>query len=327
MMKYSFCFIFTICAYFSIKAQNIEAIYVHYLPDNYFLVHPAMAGAGALSKIRLTTRKYWLTQENSPFFQTATYHGRIFDNNGVGVTIFNDQNGNTYQRGAYLTYAYHIESFGRRRRRRDLNLLSFGATVGIFETRIDESKFNDPNDPAINRGVNGLSYYNLDTGLAYNYKRFFAQLTVKNLLGIENKNALQVIDFFSDARILTSAGYIFGNQNKGFSYEPSFLFQHKVKFSEISFDTNIKVIYSYNPTFRVWGGISAQNALQSARTSKNIIFITPFVGVDYNKLFFSYVYGQFIGDINFSGGNFHQVGVGVNLQGKRTRKYYVKGIL
>jgi hypothetical protein len=40
------------------------------LTDNYYLIHPSMAGANA--KVRLTGRKQWFDQDDAPELQTLT---------------------------------------------------------------------------------------------------------------------------------------------------------------------------------------------------------------------------------------------------------------
>ena len=40
-------------------SQEGIAVYSDYLSDNYYLIHPSMAGAANCAKIRLTARKQW----------------------------------------------------------------------------------------------------------------------------------------------------------------------------------------------------------------------------------------------------------------------------
>ena len=46
-------------------SQEGVAVYSDYLSDNYYLIHPSMAGAANCGKIRLTGRQQWLGQEES----------------------------------------------------------------------------------------------------------------------------------------------------------------------------------------------------------------------------------------------------------------------
>jgi hypothetical protein len=52
------------------NAQEGIAVYSDYLSDNYYLIHPSMAGASNCGKIRLTGRQQWFGQEDAPALQT-----------------------------------------------------------------------------------------------------------------------------------------------------------------------------------------------------------------------------------------------------------------
>ena len=94
---------------FKSKAQEGIPIYFDYLTENYYLVHPSMAGVNLVGgKIRTTVRKQWFDQVEAPNLQTLTADLRVSERSGVGITVFNDQNGYHSQKGAYLTYAHHI---------------------------------------------------------------------------------------------------------------------------------------------------------------------------------------------------------------------------
>ena len=69
-------------------------IYSDYLTDNYYLLHPSMAGISNCNKIRLTGRQQWFGQEEAPNLQTLSINGRIGEtSSGVGAIVFNDKNG------------------------------------------------------------------------------------------------------------------------------------------------------------------------------------------------------------------------------------------
>ena len=55
---------------YAINAQEGLPIYSDYLTDNYYLIHPSMAGVANCNKARLTARQQWLGQENAPSLQT-----------------------------------------------------------------------------------------------------------------------------------------------------------------------------------------------------------------------------------------------------------------
>lgn len=92
---------------FSFSQEGI-AVYSDYLSDNYYLLHPSMAGAANCAKLRLTGRQQWFGQEDAPALQTASFNGRIGEQSGAGAIIYNDRNGYHSQTGFKLTYAHHI---------------------------------------------------------------------------------------------------------------------------------------------------------------------------------------------------------------------------
>ena len=153
---------------FSFSQEGI-AVYSDYLSDNYYLIHPSMAGAANCAKIRLTGRQQWFGQEDAPALQTLSFNGRIGEQSGAGIILFNDKNGYHSQKGVKLTYAHHI-MFSRSEV--DLNQLSFGISADFIQSELDETEFLQSGDfdPIINGTiVQKASYFNVDIGASYNY--------------------------------------------------------------------------------------------------------------------------------------------------------------
>ena len=72
---------------FKSKAQEGIPIYFDYLTENYYLVHPSMAGVNLVGgKIRTTVRKQWFDQVEAPNLQTLTADLRVSERSGVGMT-------------------------------------------------------------------------------------------------------------------------------------------------------------------------------------------------------------------------------------------------
>src|SRR5690606_38670210 len=146
---------------FAISQEGV-AVYSDYLSDNYYLIHPSMAGAANCAKLRLTARKQWFGVEDAPQMQTASFNGSIGERSGAGIIIFNDKNGYHSQKGVKLTYAHHL-MFSRDRV--DLNQLSFGMSVGLIQSSLDETSFINSGDydPIVDGTiVQKDSYFNID---------------------------------------------------------------------------------------------------------------------------------------------------------------------
>ncbi len=331
-MKQFLFILFSFLAFSSSSAQEGIPVYFDYLSDNYYLVHPSMAGVGEGGKIRLTARKQWFSVDEAPSLQTLNMHYRVGESSGVGGIIFNDANGYHSQTGLKLTYAHHLR-FSRDVR--NLNQLSFGLSTTILLSSLDETEFRSVvPDPAITGIKNTASYYNIDLGMSYNFMEFYAHATIQNVLGTERSlyrrgrldpDNVLVMDRLR--RYLLSVGYVFGKGD--WQIEPSILFQmsdfSKKEAEELGatnfsqekiIDVNAKV-YRDVSFGKVWAGLSYRRSFDGAQFQTTTDFgaqrlqlFTPIIGVNYNKFMFSYNYSYQSGDIRLDNGGFHQITLG-----------------
>ena len=301
---------------FAFSQEGIP-VYSDYLSDNYYLIHPSMAGAANCAKVRFTGRKQWFDQADAPELQTLSFNGRVNEKTGAGVILFNDKNGYHSQKGIKLTYAYHL-MFSRDEI--DLNQLSFGISAGFIQSLLDETEFLQSGnfDPIINGEiVQKDAYFNVDFGASYNFLDFYTHVTVKN--AVETRRNIYT-EFESDnlRKYLLSAGYIFGNREK-ILWEPSLLFQMVEKTREKAIDINMKA-YKNMDFGRLWAGLSYRRSFDGAEflngggvTSQKLQYITPIVGVNFNKFMFAYTYSQLSGAVKFDNGAYHQITLGIDL--------------
>ncbi len=276
-----------------------------------------MAGAANCTKIRATARKQWFGQEDAPALQTISANGSIGERSGAGIIVFNDKNGYHSQKGIKLTYAHHL-MFSRDRI--DLNQLSFGMSVGLIQSSLDETSFldSDDYDPIIHGDiVQKDSYFNIDIGASYNYLDFYAHLTVKN--AIETRRDIYT-EYESDnlRKLLLSAGYVFGDEER-LLWEPSALFQYVDETKEKTIDLNLKV-YKQLDFGRLWGGISYRRSLDAAEVQdggsiaeQSLQYVTPIIGINYKNYMFAYTYSHVTGAVKFDNGGYHQITLGINL--------------
>ena len=298
-------------------AQEGIPVYSDYLSDNYYLIHPSMAGAANCAKIRLTGRKQWFSQNDAPELQTISFNGKVGEKAGAGVILFNDKNGYHSQKGIKLTYAYHL-MFSRDEL--DLNQLSFGISGGLIQSQLDETEFLQSGDfdPIIDGTVvQKDSYFNVDIGASYNFLDFYAHATVKN--AIETRREIYT-EYESDnlRKYLFSAGYVFGDSDK-ILWEPSVLFQMVDKTKEKSIDINLKA-YKNLDFGKVWGGLSYRRSFDGAEyldgntvAKQKLQYITPIVGVNFDQFMVAYTYSQLTGAVKFDNGGYHQITLGIDL--------------
>ena len=295
-------------------AQEGVAVYSDYLSDNYYLIHPSMAGAANCGKIRLTGRQQWFGQDDAPALQTVSFNTAIDEDgkSGVGMILFNDKNGYHSQRGAKLTYAHHLR-FSRGTV--DLNQLSFGLSTAFVQSTLDGSDFTGF-DPVIVPGViQKDSYFNVDLGVSYHYMDFFTHVTVKNLLASQRRE-LYSQGFESDnlQKYLWSVGAVFGDEDR-LLFEPSIMYQNIPETKESSIDLNMKV-YKAMDFGRLWAALSYRRSFDSAEYSggkQNLQWISTIIGVNFDKYMVSYTYSHVMGDIKFDNGGFHQITLGINI--------------
>ncbi|MEB8328784.1 type IX secretion system membrane protein PorP/SprF [Flavobacteriaceae bacterium KMM 6897] len=320
--------LFALIASFAIStpamAQEGIPVYFDYLADNYYLVYPSMAGISDGAKIRLTARKQWFNVEEAPSLQTFNANFRVGENSGLGGILFNDSNGYHSQTGFKGTYAHHLKLGGDER---FLNQLSFGASIGVILSSLDESEFRSiiP-DPVITGVKNTAAYFNVDFGFSYNFLEFYAHTAVLNALG-SGRDLYTANEFDNLRRYLFSVGYVFGKSE--IQLEPSILFQMTDFTKEKTIDINAKV-YKSVPFGTIWGGLSYRRSFDGAQFQTNGSFgeqrlqlVTPIVGANIGQFLVSYNYSYQMGDIRFDNGGFHQITLGYDF-GQTEKRYDCK---
>src|SRR5210317_51571 len=83
-------------------------VFTQYLADNNFVVSPTYAGIGDNLKIRANGLTQWVGIKGAPDNQSLYADFRIADRSGIGLSLYNDRNGNTIQTGAKFSFAHHL---------------------------------------------------------------------------------------------------------------------------------------------------------------------------------------------------------------------------
>ncbi len=310
----------------TLNAQEGLPIYSDYLTDNYYLIHPSMAGVANCAKIRMTGRQQWFGNDNAPSLATLSVNSRLGEGpSAIGGIVYSDRNGFHSQVGAYATYAHHL-MFSRNEI--DLNMLSFGLSAGFIQYKLDETSFLSQGfDPIIAGIEQSATNFNIDFGFSYHFINFYAHATVKNVLNNEGINFNeQGLSFDNLRTYLLSVGNTFKKYGSEWSYEPSIMYMYRDATQESSIDVNGKV-YKEMDFGRVWGGLSYRRSFDGAEfldgsgvSSQKLQYFTPFVGVDYNNFVFAYTYSYQANSVVFNNGGFHQITLGYNFN-CRKKKY------
>lgn len=311
------------------KAQYRMPVYTDYLTDNYYVLHPAMAGAHYEGlKIRSSYRTQWLGIANAPSMQTLNAHARVGDRSGVGGLFFHDKNGFQSRLGFQATYAHHI-NFNRSRS--EVNQLSFGLSTGASFHRHDQSTFDSSTDPIIaGTDINSSSVF-VDAGLTYNYLSLYAHVTVQNLLFL-GKNISDQALLDRPRRLFASAGYFF-EFRRDWALEPSILIDYIEFVDRPNVDVSLKSHHNLRET-NFWVGTSYRKGLSSTITNNAAIpysepfsQLTAILGIKHNKWMFSYTYSVGIGDIKINNSGFHQLTLGIDILSDEYRPTFIRGIL
>jgi type IX secretion system PorP/SprF family membrane protein len=312
---------FLLLLFFTAFSQEGIPVYSDYLSDNYYLIHPSMAGAASCAKLRFTARKQWFGEDDAPLLQTLSFNSRIGERSGAGIILFNDKNGFHSQKGIKMTYAHHI-LFSRDEL--DLNQLSFGINAGIIESQLDQTSFNEF-DPIIDGKIQRASYFNMDFGASYNYRNFYLHVTVQGALESRRK-IYSEFESKNLRKYLLGAGYVFGDKKK-ITWEPSILYQAIDKTKERQIDINLKIYKSIQDFGSIWMAVSYRRSFDKAeytnassdRSFQRLQYASPIVGINYKNFMFAYTYSQVIGAEKFDASPYHQVTVGLNLFCKKER--------
>ena len=307
-------------------SQDGIPLYSDYFSDNLYLLHPSMAGAASYNQIRLTARQQWSDQNEAPNLQTLAFNARLAERSGIGAIFFNDQNGYHSQTGGYLTYAHHI--MFSRNDNIDLNQLSFGLSFGLIQSRLDETQFDPADfDPIIAGIIQSTSYFNVDAGLSYNFLNFSGHFTVKNLIFQNRSIYSSDYESSNQRKYIISAAYAIGDYGAIWTYEPSVMFQVQERTEELSVDINGKV-YRAMDFGQLWGGISYRRSVDGAEylngidvANQKLQYLTPVIGINFNKFMFAYTYTQQMGNVKFYNGAYHQITLGFNFLGGRAEPY------
>ena len=299
--------------FFSInsRAQETLPIYTDYLSDNIFLIHPAAAGIGNSSKLRLTARQQWIGVPNAPALQTISFHTKFGEesNAGYGLVLFNDKNGFHSQQGLQGTYAYHLPMSNGR----FFEQLSFGLSFTFVQNQSDQRTFNG--DPTVAAIVESTSYYNADFSVAYHKGGLSSYFTVKNLF-LTAKNNLNVQEPLDLRNYILSAGYYFGKENY-VQLEPSVMLQFREGTGEKLADINLKVYKTLSKT-QLWAALSYRRNFD-ANSIDNASYFSPIVGVNFKNFMFSYTYTKQLNEILYADSGFHQISLGINLWTRELR--------
>ncbi|NCO63420.1 MAG: type IX secretion system membrane protein PorP/SprF [Flavobacteriales bacterium] len=288
-------------------------VFTQYLADNNFVVSPTYAGIGDNLKIRANGLTQWVGIKGAPDNQSIYGDFRIADRSGIGLSFYNDRNGNTIQTGAKFSFAHHLilDYYSKQ-------YLSFGISYNINNFKIDINNFNTTfENPIIDPFVTddrSTSNNNFDVGVLYRNKGFFVSFNANNILEKKIDEAVRV----SEPNLLLNyqiySGYVFnGPKKSGLEFEPSIYYQLFSSDRRSSTDINFKFRkYDRNEDY-YWAGISYRYLNDQFFKPLNV---GPMAGFKKSIFYFGYAYQITINDLSRFNSGTHVVTIGLDfLQG------------
>lgn len=288
-------------------------VFTQYLADNDFVVSPTYAGIGDNLKIRANGLTQWVGIKNAPDNQSIYADVRIADRTGVGVSFYNDRNGNTIQSGGKISFAHHLvlDYYSKL-------YLSFGISYNLNNFRIDIDNFQTTiQNPIIDPFVTDdrrTSNNNFDVGTLLRYKGAFLSFNANNILDKKLDETIRV----SEPNLLLNyqvySGYTFkGPKKSGLEFEPSIYYQMFSSDKRSSTDLNFK-FRKYNRDYDYfWAGISYRFLNDQFLKPLNV---GPMVGFQKSIFYFGYAYQVTTNDLSAYNSGTHVVTIGLNfLQG------------
>lgn len=309
-MKKIFLYILFLAVTQSYSQELNLPVWTQYLADNDFIISPTYAGIGDNLKIRANGLTQWVGIKNAPDNQSIYADFRISNRTGVGVSAYNDKNGNTRQKGLKLSFAHHLTLDYKSKQ-----YLSFGLSYNINSFRIDIENFNTTYDiPILDPAIDGdrsVNNNNFDAGILYRWKNFYLSFNANNLVSKDTKDFTGGIEPSLLLNYQLYSGYVISpKKNKDIEFEPSVFFQLFDSDKRSATDINFKYRKFNRNGDYYWIGASYRFLNDQFLNPLNV---GPMAGILQNKLYFAYSYQLTINDLSGYNSGTHVVTVGLNL--------------
>ena len=289
-------------------------VFTQYLADNNFVVSPTYAGIGDNLKLRANGLTQWVGIKDAPDNQSFYADFRIADRSGVGVSFYNDRNGNTIQKGAKFSFAHHLilDYYSKQ-------YLSFGISYNINNFRIDIGNFNNGTDqPPVSNPVitddRSTNNNNFDVGVLYRNKGFFLSFNANNILEKKIDEDIRIAEPNLLLNYQVYSGYTFnGPKKSGLEFEPSIYYQMFSSDKRSSTDLNFKFRKFNRNEDYYWAGVSYRFLNDQFFRPLNL---GPMLGFKKDIFYFGYAYQVTMNDLSGYNSGTHVITIGLEfLQG------------
>jgi type IX secretion system PorP/SprF family membrane protein len=284
-------------------------VFTQYLADNEFVVSPTFAGIGDNLRIRANGLTQWVGIKGAPDNQALFADMRISDRSGIGVSMYNDKNGNTRQQGIKFSFAHHLTLDEP-----TAQYLSFGLSFNINSFRIDIENFvPTPDIPIVDPNIiddRAQTNNNFDVGFLYRFKGFYLSFNANNLLE-KDVNPFTGVEPNSLLNFQLYSGLVLSNpNNRKVQYEPSVFYQRFNSDGRSSTDVNFK--YRKYTQFEdyYWVGLSYRFLNDQFFQPLNI---GPMAGIMQNGFYFAYSYQFTVNELAAYNSGTHMITLGIDI--------------
>lgn len=239
---------------FTATAQQVPQ-YSQYI-FNGLTINPAYAGSQEILQVSASHRSQWTGLEGAPTTQTLSMDGAVPGSKvGLGLNIMADK------LGAQSIIGVSGSASVKHRISRRANI-SFGLALGLSQYMLDGTKLNSggtTTDHAVAGWRETEMVPDVKLGAFYNTERFYAGLSVANLVPFTKRNLL----ITNPARhLFFTTGYVF-DVGYAIRVKPSLLIKEDFK-SPTSVDANLFVLF-YD---KLWLGASYRANMPLGQTNE-----------------------------------------------------------
>ncbi len=219
MKKYILLTVWSLLLSVQIRAQQLPLYSQLYFMR--LLYNPALTAYNGSSDVYGFYRNQWTAIPGHPVTEGATGEVSLWnDRIGAGFNLYQDNTDILHNTNAQVYYAQKVKLA------KD-HLLSLGVALGVTETHIDFSNViaADVDDEGIAQGYKGGAAFNMNVGLAYQWKKLTIHFAVPQVINTETRiiSQLRESNYTNTRHFLGGASYELSFANEKYNIEPSVL--------------------------------------------------------------------------------------------------------
>ena len=192
--------------------------YTHYM-YNMHIVNPAYAGSAGSLNIGILHRTQWVGLDGAPKTTVVTVNAPIRKNIGFGLSVFADKIGPVKEQNLFADISYTIQTS-------EVGNLAFGVKVGatFLNAQLSDLYLGDNIPDDVFKDNINRTYANFGAGVFYYTNRFYAGLSIPNMLKqFHLKKKAGIISSATETmHYFLTSGYVF-DLNDDLKLKPSVL--------------------------------------------------------------------------------------------------------